>query len=211
MLHKPISRENPLILASVSPRRRDILNQIGIPFQSIGSRTDEAVNRKMKPTDFACLMATRKAEYVQNVYTSRWILAADTLVVVNKRIYGKPRDAQDCRAMLSELSGKRHRVITGFCILDPSGNKSHLEAVSTGVHVKELSALEIEAYIKTREPFGKAGAYAIQGIGAFMIEGIEGSYTNIVGLPVCEVVRALLACGALQGFPIGNSQELRIH
>jgi septum formation protein len=202
MLHKPIGRENPLILASVSPRRRDLLNQIGIPFQSVGSRMDEAVQTKMKPKDFACLMATRKAESVKKVHRKRWILAADTLVIVNKRIYGKPRDAQDCRAMLSELSGKRHRVITGFCILEPSGNKSQLQAVTTMVDVKELSALEIEAYIKTREPFGKAGAYAIQGIGAFMIEGIEGSYTNIVGLPVCEVVRALLACGALQGFPI---------
>jgi len=202
LLDKPISRENPLILASLSPRRRDILNQIDIPFESVGSRIDEAVPRKMKPTDFACLMATRKAESVQNVYTRRWILAADTLVVVNKRIFGKPRDAQDCRAMLSELSGKRHRVITGFCILEPGGKKSHLEAVATRVDVKELSELAIEAYIETREPFGKAGAYAIQGIGAFMVEGIEGSYTNIVGLPVCEVVRALLACGALQGFPI---------
>jgi len=201
-LDKPISRENPLILASVSPRRRDILTQIDIPFQSVGSRIDEAVQEKMRPTDFACLMATRKAESAQKAYRRRWILAADTLVVINKRIFGKPRDAQDCRTMLTELSGKRHRVITGFCILEPSGNKSHLEAVSTRVHVKELSAMEIEAYIETGEPFGKAGAYAIQGIGAFMIEGIEGSYTNIVGLPVCEVVRALLACGALQGFPI---------
>jgi septum formation protein len=201
-LDKPISRENPLILASVSPRRRDILTQIDIPFQSVGSRIDEAVQKKMRPTDFACLMATLKAESEQKAYRRRWILAADTLVVINKRIFGKPRDAQDCRTMLSELSGKRHRVITGFCILEPSGNKSHLEAVSTTVHVKELSAMEIEAYIETGEPFGKAGAYAIQGIGAFMIEGIEGSYTNIVGLPVCKVVRALLACGALQGFPI---------
>ena len=202
LLDKPINRENPLILASVSPRRRDILTQIDIPFQSVGSRIDEAVQEKMRPTDFACLMATRKAESAQKAYRRRWILAADTLVVINKRIFGKPRDAQDCRTMLTELSGKRHRVITGFCILEPSGNKSHLEAVSTRVHVKELSAMEIEAYIETGEPFGKAGAYAIQGIGAFMIEGIEGSYTNIVGLPVCEVVRALLACGALQGFPI---------
>jgi septum formation protein len=205
MFDKPIGTENPLILASVSPRRRDLLNQIGIPFQSVGSRTDEAVQTKMKPTDFACMMATRKAESVKKVHRNRWILAADTLVVVNKRIFGKPRDARDCRTMLSELSGKRHRVITGFCILEPSGNKSQLQAVTTMVDVKELSALEIDAYIETGEPFGKAGAYAIQGIGAFMVEGIEGSYTNIVGLPVCEVVRALLACGALQGFPISHS------
>ena len=104
--------------------------------------------------------------------------------------------------MLRDLSGKRHRVITGFCILEPDGNKTHREAVSTRVRVKKLSALEIEAYIATGEPFGKAGAYAIQGIGAFMVEGIKGSYTNVVGLPVCEVVRALVVCGALQGFPI---------
>jgi septum formation protein len=204
LLDKPISRENPLILASISPRRRDLLNQIGIPFESVGSRMDEAVQTKMKPKDLACLMATRKAESVKKVHRKRWILAADTLVVVNKRIFGKPRDARDCRTMLSELSGKRHQVITGFCILEPGGNKSHLEAVATRVDVKELSELEIQAYIETGEPFGKAGAYAIQGIGAFMVEAIKGSYTNIVGLPVCEVVRALLACGALQGFPISQ-------
>ena len=202
MLDKPISRENPLILASVSPRRRDILNQIGIPFESVGNSMDEAVYKKLKPTDFACLMAIRKAESAREVYKRRWILAADTLVVINKRIFGKPRDAQDCRTMLSELSARRHRVITGFCILGPSGKKPHLEAISTMVDVKQLSALEIQAYIDTGEPFGKAGAYAIQGIGAFMVEGIEGSYTNIVGLPVYEVVHALLACGALQSFPI---------
>jgi septum formation protein len=205
MIHKPIGRENPLILASASPRRRDLLNQIGIPFESVGSTVDEAVQRKMKPTDFACLMATRKAESAKKVHRERWILSADTLVVVNKRVFGKPRDTQHCRTMLSELSGKRHRVITGFCIFEPGGKKSHLEAVTTRVDVKELSALEIEAYIETGEPFGKAGAYAIQGIGAFMVEGIKGSYTNIVGLPVCEVVGALLACGALQAFPISHS------
>jgi septum formation protein len=202
LLDTPISRENPLILASVSPRRRDILTQIGIPFESVGSRIDETFHKKMRPTDFACLMATRKAESARKRHTRQWILAADTLVVINKRIYGKPRDAQDCRTMLNDLSGKRHRVITAFCILGPSGNKSHLEAVSTRVHVKELSILDIEAYIQTGEPFGKAGAYAIQGIGAFMVKGIEGSYTNIVGLPVFEVVRGLLACGALQSFPM---------
>ena len=202
MVHKFICRENPLILASVSPRRRDILTQIGIPFESVGSRIDETVLKKMRPTEFACLMATRKAESAQKVHERRWILGADTLVVINKRIFGKPRDDHDCRTMLGDLSGKRHRVITAFCILGPNGNKPHLDAVATRVDVKELSALEIEAYIETGEPFGKAGAYAIQGIGAFMVEGIGGSYTNIVGLPVCEVVRALLACGALEAFPI---------
>ena len=202
ILHKPVSRKNPLILASLSPRRKDILTQIGVPFQSVGSRVGEAARKRMKPEDFACLMATRKAESVKQVYRRRWILGADTLVVIKKTIFGKPKNAQECRSMLLDLSGKRHRVITGFCILEPGGNRTHLEAVSTRVTVKELSELEIEAYIQTAEPFDKAGAYAIQGIGAFMIEGIEGSYTNVVGLPVCEVVRALIICGALKGFPI---------
>jgi septum formation protein len=200
--HNPVSRKNPLILASLSPRRKDILTQIGIPFQSVGSRVGEVASKRMKPDDFACLMANRKAESVKKVYRKRWILAADTLVVVNKKMFGKPKDVQECRSMLLDLSGRRHRVITGFCILDPDGNKSHREAVSTRVTVKELSALEIDAYIETAEPFDKAGAYAIQGIGAFMVKGIEGSYSNVVGLPICEVVRALIICGALKGFPI---------
>ena len=202
ILHEPVSRKNPLILASLSPRRKDILTQIGIPFQSVGSGVVEAAGKRMKPEDFACLIATRKAESVRQSYRERWILAADTLVVINRKIFGKPRDVHECRSMLLDLSGKCHRVITGFCILEPGGNKSHREVVSTRVTVKELSELEIEAYIETTEPFDKAGAYAIQGIGAFMVEGIQGSYSNVVGLPVCEVVRALIICGALKDFPI---------
>jgi septum formation protein len=202
MLHNPVSRKNPLILASLSPRRKDILTQIGIPFQAVGSRVGEIASKRMKPEGFTCLMAARKAESVKEIYRKRWILAADTLVVIDKKVFGKPKDVQECRSMLLDLSGKRHRVITGFCIFDPDGNKSHLEAVSTRVTVKELSELEIDAYIKTAEPFDKAGAYAIQGIGAFMIEGIEGSFSNVVGLPICEVVRAFIIHGALKGFSI---------
>ena len=200
--YSPVSTKNPLILASLSPRRKDLLTQIGIPFQAVGSRVGEVASKTMKPEDFACLMAARKAESVKEIYRKRWILAADTLVVINKKMFGKPKDVQECRSMLLDLSGKRHRVITGFCIFDPDGNRSHREAVSTWVTVKQLSELEIDAYIETTEPFDKAGAYAIQGIGAFMVEGIEGSFSNVVGLPIFEVVRAFILCGALKGFPI---------
>jgi septum formation protein len=202
MNHYRISKSNPLVLASISPRRKAILTQIGIPFEPVGSMTDETICRQMKVADLACQMAMRKAESVQRAYKNRWILGADTLVTLNKQIFGKPKDAHECHTMLLHLSGRSHRVITGFCIIDPGDKKVHLEAIITKVKVKELSQFEIEGYIKTGEPCGKAGAYAIQGIGSFMIEHINGSYTNVVGLPVCEVVRALIKCGALKSFPL---------
>lgn len=202
MNHHYISKNNPLVLASISPRRKAILTQIGIPFEPVGSMADEIVCTEMRVGDLACQMATRKAESVQSTYKNRWILGADTLVALNKQVFGKPKDAHECHTMLLYLSGRTHRVITGFCVIDPGGKKVHLEAIMTKVKVKELSEFEIEGYIKTGEPFGKAGAYAIQGIGSFMIERINGSYTNVVGLPVCEVVRALIKCGALKGFPL---------
>ena len=202
MNHHCISKNNPLVLASISPRRKAILTQIGIPFEPVGSMTDETVCTEMRVADLACQMATRKAESVQSTFKNRWILGADTLVALDKQVFGKPKDAHECHTMLLYLSGRTHRVITGFCVIDPGGKKVHLEAIMTKVKVKELSEFEIEGYIKTGEPFGKAGAYAIQGIGSFMIERINGSYTNVVGLPVCEVVRALIRCGALKGFPL---------
>ena len=204
MAYDPISKNNPLVLASISPRRKAILTQIGIPFEATGSMVDETSSKGMQPTNFACQMAIRKAESVRHVHKTRWILGADTIVVMNARIFGKPKDPRDCRDMLIRLRGRNHRVITGFCILDPGGKSVHIESVATKVKVKEISELEIEAYIKTGEPFGKAGGYAIQGIGSFMIEHINGSYTNVVGLPVCEIVGALVTCGALRGFPLAH-------
>jgi len=202
MNHYPINKNNSLVLASISPRRRAILQQIGIPFEAVGSMVEETLYEVIQPADIACQRAILKAESVQHVHNNRWILGADTIVVMNKMVFGKPRDSRDCRDMLLRLRGKNHRVITGFCIFDPGGQKVHIEAVITKVKIKEISEIEIEAYIKTGEPFGKAGSYAIQGIGSFMIEHINGSYTNVVGLPVCEVVRALVKCGGLKGFPL---------
>ena len=197
-----ISKNNPLVLASVSPRRKTILEQIGIPFEPVGSFVEENFHEEMKPADIVCHMAELKARFINNNYKNRWMLGADTIVAVNKKVFGKPEDHLECRKMLLELSGKNHSVITGFCILDPGGKTAHLEATVTTVKVKKLSELEIEAYIQTGEPFGKAGAYAIQGIGSFMIEHINGSYTNVVGLPVYEVIEAFIKYGALEGFPL---------
>jgi len=204
MRHHPIDTNNPLVLASISPRRKAILQQIGIPFETAGSIIDESLHREMKPADSACHIAKQKVESIEQTYRNRWILGADTIVVINKTIFGKPKNPEECQDMLSCLKGKTHEVITGFCIHDPGKKLVHREAVMTKVKIKELSNTEIEAYIKSGEPFGKAGAYAIQGIGSFMIEKINGSYTNVVGLPVFEVVNALVKCGGLRGFPLNQ-------
>jgi len=201
MSHQRINKQNPLVLASISPRRKAILKQIGIPFDSAGSMINETQYKKIKPTDIACHIAIQKVESIEHAYNNRWILGADTIVVINKTIFGKPKNPGECQDMLHLLKGKTHDVITGFCIHDPGRQLVHLEAVMTKVKIKELSDIEIEAYINTGEPFGKAGAYAIQGIGSFMIEQINGSYTNVVGLPVYEVISALITCGALKDFP----------
>jgi len=208
MSYYPVDKNNPLILASISPRRKAILEQIGIPFEIVGSMVEETLYEGLQPEDIVCQMAILKAKSVQYVKKNRWILGADTIVVMNKKVFGKPKDSLDCHDMLLRLRGKNHRVITGFCIFNPGGKKVHHEAVITKVKIKEISESEIEAYIKTGEPFGKAGGYAIQGIGSFMIEYINGSYTNVVGLPVCEVVGALVKCGGLKGFPLNSPSAL---
>ncbi|MFW6147991.1 MAG: Maf family protein [Thermodesulfobacteriota bacterium] len=198
----PIDQNNPLVLASSSPRRKQLLMQIGIPFEAVESGIHETIDQALAPAKSACETAARKAQAVQQFHQQRWVLGADTIVVVNDRIFGKPSDAQECRSMLFALQGRNHRVITGFCLMDGSGGTVRVQAVTSRVKVKKMSEQEIGDYIKTGEPYGKAGGYAIQGIGSFMIEGISGSYTNVVGLPVCEVVASLVACGALISFPI---------
>ena len=201
MSSRPIDTNNPLVLASKSPRRKAILKQVGIPFETAGSTIQETLYQEINPAERACHIAAQKVKSIAHAYCNRWILGADTLVVIRDLIFGKPHDTAECRKMLHRLDGKTHTVVTGFCIHDPGSNTLHCEAVMTKVRIKKLSEMEIDAYISTGEPFGKAGAYAVQGIGSFMIETITGSYTNVVGLPVYEVIRALISCGALTTFP----------
>jgi len=150
----------------------------------------------------SCLLAEKKALQVFRRGGFAWTLGADTVVVIGRRILGKPENRDEATEMLSTLSGRKHRVVTGFCILDPSGRVAHSQAVTTVVRIKPLTPEEIHGYIDTGEPYGKAGSYAIQGIGSFMVEGISGSYTNVVGLPLCALIRALVSLGALQRFPL---------
>lgn len=195
-----ISESNPLILASASSRRKALLRQVGLPFMALASGIDED-GISGDPTETACILAMDKAVSVRDSGSKGWILGADTTVAIDHATLGKPKNTKDADRMLTVLSGREHRVVTGVSLLDPAGKEAFRRAVTTLVQVKTLTREEREAYIATGEPFGKAGGYAIQGIGAFMIKGIRGSYTNVVGLPVCEVIEGLKTAGALAAFP----------
>lgn len=196
-----ISKNSPLLLASASPRRKQLLRQMGIPFRPLTSRVRED-RLSSEPRRNARLLAEAKARAVLQKSFGSWILGADTIVVLGRAVLGKPGDEGEAFSMLRSLSGKEHKVITGFCLLSPEAKKVHSETVVTRVRFKPLTKQEILGYIATGEPFGKAGSYAIQGIGTFLVQGITGSYTNVVGLPLCALVRALLATGALRQFPL---------
>jgi septum formation protein len=200
-MNRKISAERPLILASASPRRIQLLRRTKLPFQSVPSRYEEK-GHVSDPADLAVELAAGKAAEVGAGLGGHWILAADTLVATEGEILGKPEGKQDAERMLNLLSGKDHLVVTGFVLIDPSGDTVHQEAPITRVKVKRLSDMEIASYIATGEPFGKAGAYAVQGIGTFMVEEISGSYTNVVGLPLFHVLRALVKTSAIDGFPL---------
>jgi septum formation protein len=196
-----INLESPLFLASSSPRRKRLLKQIGLPFRSFSSAVKEELTGR-EPALNSCLLAEKKARAVFSRSKGNWVLGADTMVVLDDASLGKPRDKEEACSMLVQLSGREHRVITGFCLVDPEGHPAHSESVITRVKMKAITEQEIREYVATGEPFGKAGSYAIQGLGSFMVESISGSYSNVVGLPLCALVKALLATGALKVFPL---------
>ncbi len=179
------------ILASGSPRRRELLRQIGFSFTVIPSRLEETNQRGMEPRGHATYYAKEKAKEVAQRYPEQWVLAADTIVVVAEEILGKPVNVTEATAMLSRLSGRSHHVITGVCLLHAQCGVEESQAVETEVFMRRLDAADIEGYIATGEPMDKAGAYGIQGIGGCLVQRIEGSYSNVVGLPLCETVELL--------------------
>jgi septum formation protein len=197
-----ISSKNPLILASASPRRKDLLNQVNIPFTVFPSDIDEN-GGKGEPYEICTHLAEKKAVHAyKRESDNQWVLGADTIVVKNNVIMGKPSSNDEANRMLRYISDGDHEVITGLSIIDPSGSTAITRYVSTIVKVKKLSQNEIDSYIKSNEPFGKAGGYAIQGIGAFMIKSIEGSYSNVVGLPLFALIDSLKKLKALNHFPM---------
>jgi septum formation protein len=181
-----------LILASKSPRRRKLLEQAGLTFSVIPSDFDEDTVALSNPDSDVVRLAESKALDISQKHPDAWVIGADTIVLVGRKILGKPAGAKEAFEMLQRLSGKTHRVLTGYCICCKKKNRIFSEAVKTDVRFKELTDAEINWYIQTGEPFDKAGGYAIQGIGSFLVRGINGSYTNVVGLPVCEVMAFLI-------------------
>jgi septum formation protein len=181
-----------IILASQSPRRRYLLERAGLRFTVIPSQIDETSVSAAIPDDYVRGLAVAKAKDIACKHPESWVIGADTVVVTDRRILGKPASNAQARDMLRRLSGRTHQVLTGYCICRMSDERVFADTVRTDVLFKTLSNEEIEWYIQTGEPFDKAGAYAIQGIGTFLVKSINGSYTNVVGLPVCEVLEFLI-------------------
>ncbi len=195
-MHKSCN-EPLLILASKSPRRRYLLNQAGLSFSVIPSNIDEKSVPKSSPENYARLLAEAKASDISKKYPEKWVIGADTIVLINGSILGKPGSIAEARAMLKRLSGRTHKVLTGYCICCKNKKQHFSETKTTKVVFKKLTDEEIKWYTHTKEPFDKAGAYAIQGLGTFLVKSINGSYTNVVGLPVCEVIEFLLKQGVI--------------
>jgi septum formation protein len=179
----PEAIQRHLVLASESARRREILERLGFEFEVLPTGIEENGLEAREPTAFAKLLAERKARSAAALRPDALIIAADTIVVCRGEILGKPSGAADARRMLELLSGRRHEVISGVALRAP-GQEPLVEAETTGVYFRKLARGEIERYIETAEPFGKAGAYAIQGYAAPFVRKIEGCYFNVVGLPV---------------------------
>jgi len=186
-----------LILASKSPRRYDLLKQLGLDFEVIPSKIEEDFVPNESPREHVIRLAEAKAMDVSNRYIDCWVIGADTIVYIDGQILGKPRNKEEAREMLRLISGKEHRVLTGISVRSSNKGKGECGAVETAVRMKSLSPAEMDWYVRTGEPFDKAGGYGIQGIGSFMIESINGSYTNVVGLPLCELMQMLVRLGAM--------------
>jgi len=170
---------------------------VGLEFEVVPSRVKEDFVKGESPREHVIRLAETKARDVGNGYPDRWVIAADTIVYINGSILGKPNNRQEALEMLRCLSGQEHWVLTGFAVCHLAKGKADKEAVQTAVKMKNLTPAEMEWYVQTGEPFDKAGGYAIQGVGSFMIESIRGSYTNVVGLPICELIQMLNRLGAI--------------
>jgi len=179
------------ILASSSLRRIQLLKDLSLNFKVIRSDVDELYNKKYSPSEIAILNSFKKAYSVAKNFKKELVAGFDTIVVVEKNIFGKPKDYNDAVNMLKILSDREHKVITGFSIVNLEKNITIKKSVETRVFFKKLDEKEIKWYLSTNEPFDKAGAYAIQGKGAFMVKRIEGSYSNVVGLPLTEFLESL--------------------
>jgi septum formation protein len=185
------------ILASASPRRRELLKSLELEFAVIPSGVDEEYIPGESVKEHVLRLSREKALAVADENPQAWVLGADTVVIIDGEVLGKPDSKHEAREMLMLLSGREHRVITGFSIVRKSGNVVKSDLVESSVFFKEISEDEREWYIDTKEPYDKAGGYAVQGRAGFFIREIRGSHTNVIGLPLCEVVTVLKEVGAI--------------
>lgn len=178
-----------IVLASASPRRKDLLENLGIKFKIVVASCDETIDDGIGPQEAVMLLSLKKAAAAAEAIKGEnaLVIGADTVVVFEDEILTKPKDEEDAFNMLKKLSGKVHSVMTGITVLRTSDAKCETVYEETKVSFKEITDEEIKSYIKTREPIDKAGSYGIQGIGSMFIEKIEGDYFNVVGLPVCRL------------------------
>ena len=192
----PLTQQPLLYLASASPRRQELLAQIGLPFALLPQQIDETVHANEAAEDYVLRMAREKAQAAlqdPGCTLGMPVLAADTSVVWQNKILGKPADINEALHMLTQLSGRRHQVMTAIAVA--TRQKIQLKLATTDVHFRVITPGEMNAYWQTGEPHDKAGGYAIQGKGAMFISRIEGSYSNVVGLPLFETTQLLASCG----------------
>ncbi len=216
---------SPLTLASASPRRKELLEHAGFAIKVVATEIDEEPLAGETPVDYTKRLARAKViasvrrieatllpkeqsgsprgffQPTRSEEPLRWVLAADTVVAMDDMLLGKPADINEAREMLMRLSGREHWVVTGFALYDMRREREGLQAVATAVQFKTLGRQELERYLSVGESMDKAGAYAIQGVGAYLVESIRGSYTNVVGLPMCQVVEMMEEMGASDVMP----------
>lgn len=192
-----------LILASSSPRRRELLERTGLGLRILPAEVDETPQAGEAPADYVRRLAAAKCDAVCAALPDRGdtpVLAADTIVVLDREIIGKAEDEAGARAMVARLQGRQHEVLTAYRIRTAAGAPLD-RTVRTAVTFRPMRAEEIDSYIASGEWRTKAGSYALQGIGAMFVSALDGSHTNVIGLPVCEVIDDLLALGALKRYP----------
>lgn len=187
-----MSNKKRVVLASQSPRRKELLGGLIPEFDIIVDATDEVAEPGLTPEKLVKSLALQKAENVAKMADGdALVIGADTVVCIDGKVLGKPKDEAEAREMLKMLSGREHHVCTGFAVIDNGTGKMVCDFERTVVKFKPLTNEEIEKYIKSGEPMDKAGAYGIQGVGALFVEGIKGDYFNVVGLPLCSLFKSL--------------------
>lgn len=190
--------EKKLVLASGSPRRRDFLRQLNLKFATQTCDIDETPHVGESPEKYVCRLAVDKAKTVGCSVPQAWVLGADTIVCVDNMLLGKPRNKEHALETLLRLSGKKHKVVTAFCLYSQGNGVSEVEPVTTFVTFRSFTEEIALSYIATGEPMDKAGCYGIQGVGGVLVEKIEGSYSSVVGLPLVEVTSCLQKHGIIR-------------